>query len=419
MSDERKIQVLLLATLLVAAVLGSAETSTAMEVKFRTENMMMGSDNINRAPKGQEKNGYRLTMEGGLSFSGAIGRGTAELDVGGGWETIDDGNASDSNSSRFSVNLELPWSQTGYVRAGANSSDAIEDPNITDVNQERVRTRRTGKRIEVGKKSSASLSWDAALTNRTEKRFDRDLDESEMTIGWNAGVSPRKTLLVDLGVIDGSEDIAGDSWNGYTASLDLQTRRSNITSTGWRLNWQGQKIKKEDGTNDQAGKLGVALYYETQTPSRWSFSSEMGADGIKPPSDERRWEPRARLSIQSRPERTFKMKGDLSTSAVIQDPTEEEIAWTRETQMGMTGTWTVTRNYTVEPGVRLRRAELFGNTVADRTDEAVVFQVATKWSPERDWSVQFNIRKEKRDSSQAAFDLVENRLELIFRGLFF
>jgi len=408
-----------MAAALMVSVLGSATDTSAMEVSFRAENMVTASDNINRAPKGQELEGYLLSMQGGLNFSGEVGSGTGDLYVGGGWETLDDGDVADSDVFRLNLNLEMPWSETGYVRANLNSSDATEEPDITDVDQARVRTRRTGKRLEAGKRGTATLAWRMALSNQTEKRFDRDLDENEMNIGWDFGVNPRKKLLVNLGFKEGTEEVDGESWDGSTAALDLRTQHNSITSSGYRINWEGQKIERGSGPDNQTDKVGLDFYYETVTPSRWSFSSRLGMEAVKPPSGDRRWEPRAELTLESRPERNFQMRTELSSLVAIQDPREEEVAWTRDTRLRLAGTWRVTRSYTVEPSVQLRQAELFGNNITDRTDETVILRIATRWVPARDWSIQLNAQNENKDSTQAAFDLKESRIELTFAGAFF
>jgi hypothetical protein len=399
-------------------ILGLVSTSNAMEVRFRANNMLTVSDNIHRAPSGLEMSGSRLIMQGDLNLSGDLGAGSVDLDVGGGWETLKNGGSSDSDNYNFQLNVDIPWSDTGYLRGMASTADETEEPEITDISQVRVRTRTSELGLEIGKRATPTFSWRTALNNRTESRFDRDLDESRAELGWDISLDRKRQLTLDVGFENGTEDVDEDSWTGSSLSIDIRRRSDRVTTGGYRLEWEDQDLEKSNGTNERSDMVSAIAYYELKMSSGWSFTSELGVDGIKPIVDERSWEPRAEVRLSSALNRRVQLDGSLSTFSTIQDPLEDQVSWTRDSQVRAGLAWSVSRTYTVEPSVQFRYAELFGNGIPDRTDETFILRVGTRWIPARNWSVSLNGHTEERTSSQGSFDLSESRLELNFSGTF-
>jgi hypothetical protein len=251
-----------------------------------------------------------------------------------------------------------------------------------------------------------------------EKRFDRDLEELLGEVGWDVKLDRRRSLAVDVDFNRGTDDFDGNSWTGSSVSVDIQRRLDRVTSGGYKLAWEGQNFKRAGGTSEWSDMVSGVVYYEIEMSSGWSYKSELGVDGIKPIVDDRRWEPRAELGLSSTPGRRVQLHGSLSTSSSIQDPVEDQVAWTRDSQVRAGLVWSVSRTYTVEPSARFRYAELFGNGIADRTDETVILRVGTRWVPARNWSLALNAQTEERTSSQGSYDLSENRLELSLSGTF-
>ena len=402
----------------VAIILGLVNISKAMEVRFTARNMITVSDNIDRAPSGFEASGSLLILQGDLNLSGDLGSGSVDLGVGGGWETLDNGGASDTDNFNFRLNVNIPWSGTGYIEASASTSDATEEPEITDISQVRVRTRKSGMRLEVGKQRSPTFSWRTGLSNRTERRFDRDLNESRAELGWDLELDRRRSLAVDVDFEEGTEDFDGNTWTGSSVSVDFKKRPDRITSRGYRLTWEGQKLEQANGTSEWSDKVSGVVYYERELSSGWSFSSDLGVGGVKTPAGERRWDPQGVLALASTPGRRFRVSSTISSSSTIQDPVEDQVSWTRDSQLRAGLVWSVSRTYTVEPSAQFRYAELFGNGIPDRTDETLILRVGTRWIPARNWSLGLSAQTEDRTSSQDSFDLTEGRLELSLSGTF-
>jgi len=418
MGDQKRTRVIRIITLTTVISLGLVSTSNAVEVRFTAQNMVTISDNIHRAPSGLEESGSRLIMQGDLNLSGDLGSGRMDLGVGGGWESLDNGGYRDTDNFNFQLNVNLPWSGTGYVEGSASTTDETVDPEITDIRQVRVRTRTTLARLEVGKQTTPTPRWRTARNHLTEIRFDRDLDESRAELGWDVRPDRRRSVAVDVDFKKGNEDVEGDSWIGSSISVDIGKRSSRVTSGGYRLVLEGQKLEQADGTHDLSDKVSAVVYYETEMSSGWSFTSELGVDGIKPIVDERRWDPRVQIGLSSTLDRRVQLDGSLSTFSTIQDPLEVEVSWTRDSLVRAGLVWSVSRTYTVEPSAQFRFAELFGNGIPDRTEKTFILRLGTRWVPARNWSLGLSAHTEDRNSSQDFFDLSESRLELNFSGTF-
>ena len=135
---------------MVVIVLGLVRISNALEVRIGAQNMNTYSDNIHRAPVGFEVDGYLLSVEGDLSVSGDLRSGSLDLSVGGGFEILDDGEAETSDIFRMHLNSTHPWSETGYLEVSISASDKIEEPDLADISQARVRTRTSEVGFEIG-----------------------------------------------------------------------------------------------------------------------------------------------------------------------------------------------------------------------------------------------------------------------------
>ena len=58
-------------------------------------------------------------------------------------------------------------------------------------------------------------------------------------------------------------------------------------------------------------------------------------------------------------------------------------------------------------------------SIADRKDKTLLFEVGTRWSPSRIWSLDVDVVSETIESSEPTNDLAENRLDLRLSGTFF
>jgi hypothetical protein len=400
-------------------ILGHPGLSRAVDVQFRAQSTAISSDNINRALKGFEKEGYLLALESDATISGEVGLWDWNLVVGGGWESQDTGEASDNVNSYILVNARTPWLNTGYVGGSAGLSDAIEEPEVTDIIQERLRTRMSEVSVEAGMQTSPAFSWRALAGNRREVRPDRDLDESRGEIGWNMALDARRSLIIDTGLNSGTDDFDENSWTGSSVSLDFRTQENRYSSRGYKLLWEEQTLKQSVGPSGRSELLSALYYYGMEGPTGWSFSSDLGLDGIKGPLDDMRWETHIMLSLTSAPGTRFRLSTSLSSISIIPDPFDDErIAWTRDNQVQAGLAWNVTRLYTIEPIIMFRFLELYGNGIANRTDETLLVRLETRWILANSWSVELNAHTEDRTSSQVTYDLYENRLELRISGTF-
>jgi len=395
-------------------------SSSAQDVHLTVKNRVTVSDNINRSAVGSEREGFLLATEGDFTFTGMVGSGTAEMGIGGGWETLDDGQqVSDDDNFRFGLKLTLPWSRTGHVLGSVTSSDGTTEPDITDINQERVRTKTIEKRLEVGNQAAVNASWQLALTNYTEERYDRDQEENEIVLICELGLDRINSLIASVGFLDGEEKMQGDTWTRSSVVFDIQRNQSPVTSKGYRIRWESQKTVRPAGSDFRTNKLGLLAYYMTTMQSGLSFSGDVGIDVIHPRSDDRRWEPYTRVILLGTQERTFQPKGLLFSAATLPDPLDDRVGWERETQIQGGGAWRVTRRYTVEPIIRYRLAELHGNESASRTDETLILRLETRLNLTQEWMIELNAQNEEVSSSQAVYDLKENRIELSVTGALF
>jgi hypothetical protein len=412
MCDQFQSQSARVLILTVVIVLGLVRISNALEVQFRVQNMNTFSDNINRAPVGFEVDGYLLSVEGDLSVSGDLKSGSLDFSVGGGLEILDDGEARKSDAFRMELNSMLPWSETGYLEVSIGASDEIAEPDPSDISQVRVRTKTSRAGLEIGKRPTPTFNWRTGLSGRMESRFDRDLEELRGELGFNVELDRRRSLTFDADLTRGDELFDGDSWTNSSVSVDLRKRSDPTSVRGYRLVLEGQDLEQAGGTSEWSDKVSAVVYYETEMSSGWSFTGELGVDGIKPIVDERRWDPRVEVGLSRTLDRRVQLDGSLSTFSTIQDPFEDKVAWTRESQVRAGLVWSVSRTYTVEPSAHFRFAELFGNGIPDRTDETLILRLGTSWVPARNWSIGLSANSDNRNSSQDSFDLSENRVEL-------
>jgi hypothetical protein len=405
--------------LTVVIVLGMAGISSAVDVEIRAQSTAISSDNINRSLNGFETEGFLLTLESDVTISGEVGLWDWDLVVGGGWESLDTGEAADDVNSRILASARTPWLNTGYVKGSAGLSDAIEEPESTSITQERIRTRMGQVSIEAGMQTSPAFSWRALAGNRREVRPDRDLDESRGEIGWTVRLDPISSLIIETGFNSGTDDFDENSWTGSSVSLDFRKKENRFSTSGYKLLWEEQNLKQPVGPSGRSELLSALYYYDMEGPTGWFFSSDLGLDGIKGPLDDMRWETHIMLSLRSAPGTRFRLSTSLSSISTIPDPFDDErIAWTRDNQARAGLAWSVTRLYTIEPVVLFRLLELSGNGIANRTDETVLLRVETRWVLANSWSIELNAHTEDRKSSQVSYDLYENRLELRISGTF-
>jgi hypothetical protein len=405
--------------LTVVIILGMAGISRAVDVQVRAESEAISSDNITRALNGFETDGFLLTLESDVTISGEVGLWDWDLIVGGGWESLDTGEAVDDVNFRILLNARTPWLNSGYLAGSAGVSEEIEEPETTDIIQERLRTRSSEVRIEAGMQTSRAFSWRALVGNRTEERRDRDLSESRGEIGWRVAFDAKRSLIIDTAFSSGSDDFDENSWTGSSLSLDFRQQENRFSSRGYRLIWEEQTLKQAVGPSGRSELLSTRYYYEMVGPTGWSFSSDLGLDGIKGSQDDMRWETHIMLSASSAPGTRFRLNTSLSSISTIPDPfADERIAWTRDNRVRAGLAWSVTRLYTIEPIIQFRLLDLFGNGIANRSDETMLLRLETRWALGNSWSVDLNAHTEDRTSSQVSYDLYENRLEMRISGTF-
>lgn len=413
-----RIQVIGVSILVFAIVLGLAETSKAVDLEFGMESVAIASDNIDRGPVSEATEGYLLSLDGDLTISSDVGASRTSFSLGGGWETKEAEVVSNSRNYHVQLTSKIPWSSTGYVQGLAAASEGIGEPDLTDISQVRVRSKTSELSFEVGRQTSPTFKWNTGMKRETEDRYDRDFDELQTKLGWEKGLDRTRTLLVNMDLTRGNEKIEGDEWSGSSALLDLRRRTESVALTGYQLAWEGVRLDQKDGTSGWSEVLTMLFHYEMGTAKKWSFSSDLGMDGLKTAGEERRWEPHASVDAGSSKEKRLRVSTSLSAISNIQDPTEDQYSWTRNTQGRAAVAWRITRTITTEPSVRVLTAELFGIDSVDRTDKVTILGVETKWLPDRDWSVAINGYSEERKSSDGTFDLTETRIELRVSGLF-
>ena len=380
------------------------------------------SDNIGRQARGLETEGYLIVIEGEFGLSGGLGSGTMDLVVGGGLETYKSDKVSHADNYNVQFNIRVPWTATGYVEGSGRSQEGTEEPKLTDINQTRVRTRRSTVGLAAGRDVTPTFKWSTGVNTITESRFDRELTESRVDLNWDRALSRSTSLAFEGSFNQGTEDIAGDSWTGSYFTLDKTKRIGSLSLLGFRIEWENLRLKKDDGTKELSDVVSFVARYVEETRSGWTYTSELGMDGIRPIVDERLWEPRAEISLSSRRERRVQFNSSLSTSSSLQDPVdqlEQEIAWTRESQFRAGLKWSLNRTFVIEPLVRYFRAELFSNTAADAVNRTLAFQVGTRWSISRIWSLDTAAVSEIVEGSDPANDLAEKSLRLTLSGQFF
>jgi hypothetical protein len=253
-------------------VLGPAGIARAVDVEIRAQSTAISSDNINRSLNGFETEGFLLIMESDVTISGELGLWDWDLVVGGGWESLDTGEAADDVNSRILANARTPWLNTGYVKGTAGLSDAIEEPEATSITQERVRTRMSEVSLEAGMQTSPAFSWRALVGNRREVRPDRDLDESRGEIGWNVRLDPTRSLIINTGFNIGTDGFDENSWTGSSVSLDFRKQENRFSSRGYKLLWEEQNLKQPVGPSGRSELLSALYYYEMEGPTGWFFS---------------------------------------------------------------------------------------------------------------------------------------------------
>jgi hypothetical protein len=428
MSDQKRTQAIIIVTLALVIILGLVSESNAWEVQLgsnawevqtRLMSMTTFSDNIDRAPSGLETEGYLLTAGGEINVSGDLGAGTVDLRMDGGLETLKSAEVSEEENFRVRLNTRFPWTTTGYIEGSASSSEKTEDPEFTDVNQARVRTRSSSVGLEAVRRSTSSFQWNAGVIAVTERRLNLKFEESRGDLGWDFVLKQNRSLAVEVGVNQGTEDIEGDSWVGFSMTLDVTKQTDRLTSFGYRIDWEDTQVEKIDGTRELTDMVSAVTHITVDRPSGWSLTGEVGMDGIKPITDQRLWEPRALVSLKSAPGRRIQFDGLLSTSSSIETPIESNVAWTRNSQLGTGIQWNVSRTYVVEPRFQIGFAELFGHGITDRSDSTQILSVETRWSLSKSWKLNIAAVSETIDSSEPSRNLAENKLDLSLSGTLF
>jgi len=419
MSGQLHNQPIRVFTLVVVIVLGIVNTSEAVEIGFKAENMVTVSDNINRDSSGLEKSGSKLLLRGDLDLSGRLGSSTVGLGIGGGWESVDNGGTTNTDNFSFNLNVNTPWTPTGYLEGSATIVDETAEPEITDIKQQRVRTRTSTISLGIGKQATPTFGWKAGLSNRTESRIDLDLDESRTELSGDFKLGRKRRLVVDTGFTKGTEDLDGESWTGSTVSLDINIQSVRFTSRGYGIAWENLKLEQEDGTQDSSDKITAKTYFVMQISPEWSATSDLGLDSIRPSSEKRRFEPHVQLGLSGRLNPRLGLEGRISSSALLQDPDDDQVAWTRDSQLQAWFVWNASKTYTVEPGVQFRNAKYFGNEIADSSAETRVLKIETRWIPIRNWTIGLNAQTETRNATQKVYDFSEDRLELSLSGILF
>jgi hypothetical protein len=191
---------------------------------------------------------------------------------------------------------------------------------------------------------------------------------------------------------------------------------------GYRLEWENLKVNKEAVLTEGSNRLSIVMHYDVETRTGWTYSSELGADGINSIVNERRWEPRAGLGFSSQRGKRLELYSSFSVKSYIREPVvqlEQEIAWTRDNQFQAGLRWNMTRTFVMEPVVRYRFAELFSFSSGDTKNRTVAYQLGTRWSISRVVSLETAAVAETIKSTNPINDLTENSLILTLSGELF
>jgi len=398
-------------------ILGTAGGASAWEAGAGAYSRAMVSNNIDRAPIGKEVEGYRLSMGGNAKVMGYVGAGTVNLNIMGGWET-ENGETADFDTYSVLLDARLPWSRTGYFEGSASIADETVDPDLTDISQVRVRTRTSELSLGIGKKATPTVGWFAGVTGRTEKRFDRDLKEGELNLGWETVLNTRRSLDLDVGLRSGTDDFMGNTWTGYTMTVDTSKQLTRSSSSGYRVEWEGSQLELRSGVIQSSDRVTVLHHYEKLIKSNWSLANDIGTDGIHPQNAKREWLPRWLLGIRGDTGERTRVYATAYSSSTIQDPEEAIVSRTTNSVFDAGLTWNLFRNLSFGPRFVFRDALLVEEGAPDRTDQTYLTELGLKWIPGRDWSIDLTFADEDLDSTNDSFDLSETRLELALAGLF-
>jgi hypothetical protein len=308
------------------------------------------------------------------------------------------------------------------VEVKGSSGEGTEEPKVTSINQGRIRTARNSLGLGAGRRVTHTFKWEAGAQTLTESRYDRDLKENKANVKLDRKLSRISTLALETAYSKGTEDVSGNKWIETFVSLGLTNRRSNLSSSGYRLEWENLDLSKDDGTNDLSSMLSLLMHYTRETRKGWTYSSELGIDGIKPIDRDRRWEPRAELGLSSQRGRRFEFDSFLITKSFLQDPVDQvaqEIAWSRDTQFQAGVKWNLSRDFLIEPVTRYRYAQYYSFAVEGTRSRTILFQLGSKWSISRTWSLEVAVATETIKSSDPLNDLAENSLRLNLGGQLF
>ena len=398
---------------------GTVSMSVAYDVEIRSMSTATVSDNIGRKTSGLETDGYLLTTAADFNITGEVGSGTMDLVVGGGLEYYESDRVSNSSDYNFQLNLRFPWTTTGFVELSAGSGEGTEEPKVTDMDQSRVRTAKNTLGVKAGRGVTRTFKWETGVSTLTEERYDSDLKETSVNLKLDRRLSAISTLAFEATYGKGTEDVAQNKWTETLVTLGLSNRRTSLSSSGYRLEWETLDLTKGDGSNDLSNMISLVMHYTRETRKGWTYSSELGIDGIKPVVDDRFWEPRAELGLSSQRGRRIEFDSFLITKPFLQDPVDQadqEIAWSRDTQFQAVLKWHLSRTFLIEPIARYRYAQFNSYTVEDTIDRTVLFQLGCKWSFSKTWVLEVAAVTETIDSSDPLNSLAENSLRMNIGG---
>lgn len=415
---RRTVWILLLACSLIP---GTVSMSVAFDVRSTSQNSLTVSDNIGRKTRGLETNGYLLTTAADFRISGDLGTGDMDLVIGGGLEYYESDRVSNSTDYDISLKIRFPWTTRGYVEASGSSGEGTEEPKLTSINQGRIRTARTVVGLGAGRDVTRKFKWEGGVQAITESRYDRDLKENKANVKLDRKLSRISTVAVEAAYSKGAEDISQNKWIESIVSLGLTNLRTSLSSSGYRLEWENLDLSRNDGSNDLSSMLSLLMHYTRETRKGYTYSSELGIDGIKPIVNERRWEPRAELGFSTQRGKRFQFESFLITKSFLQDPVDQvaqEIAWSRDTQFQAGVKWNLSRDLRIEPIVRYRYAQYYSFVVEGTRNRTILFQLGTKWSFSKTWSLEAFAVTETMRSSDPLNDLTENSLRVNLGGQF-
>lgn len=406
----------LLITVLAMCVVSD---SYGLELKGTTRASAMVSDNINRQSTNLEQTGSLLTQGFGVQLSETKGRRSFNLSLNGGWESLEvESNSSSEEIYKLDMNINLPWSPTGYVDVRVGTSRETTTPEADDPDQKRELVKRFDTGLMIAGEPSMVTIWQMETNGRMVQSVSSDLTETTAGFRWARNLNPVNTLSLRGSNIKGHDDIEMSSWQTMESSVVLDNRLHQNISRSYRLSWQKAVVEDVNGAEDRSEKIGFSYRWMSEKSSGLSYEASFGIDHLKTPSNEEIAEPYAEVAVSGPLSRTITTDNSAGYSLQTQDPLDTDIEWSRQGRLTAGINWTMSRSTSIQPRVTYIFEDINGENIPGRKDQTVVLGVNTRWTIEGSWIVNLGAVFENRESTEHLNELAEKRLELSVMNTF-